>query len=91
MEPEPDAVAVLRRWEDAGGLWRVLARQGSGVTVGLFRCDGGEEIDRLVADDPRLSDFLAGRSTRDEPPCSGPPAAGPGPGPGRPGPPGAAP
>jgi hypothetical protein len=68
MEPEPDAVAVLRRWEDAGGLWRVLARQGSGVTVGLFRCDGGEEIDRLVADDPRLSDFLAGRSTSEEPP-----------------------
>ena len=68
MDPDPDAVAVLRRWEDAGGLWRVLARQGSGVTVGLFRCDGGEEIDRLVVDAPRLTEFLAGRSSSEESP-----------------------
>jgi hypothetical protein len=66
MEPDPDAVAVLRRWEDAGGLWRVLARQGSAVTVGLYRCDGGEETDRLVADDPRLTEFLGGRSSSED-------------------------
>jgi len=68
MDPDPDALAVLRRWEDAGGLWRVLARQGRAVTVGLYRCDGGEEIDRLVADDPRLARFLAGRSSSEDAP-----------------------
>ena len=68
MEPDPDVVAALRRWEDAGGLWRVLARGAGGVTVGLYRCDGGEETDRFVADDPRLEQFLAGRtSSEDEP------------------------
>ena len=66
MELDPDAVAALRRWEDAGGLWRVLARQGSAVTIGLYRCDGGEEIDRLVGDDPRLAAFLSGRSSSED-------------------------
>ena len=43
-----------------------------GAPVGdrrLYRCDGGEETDRFVADDPRLEQFLAGRtSNEDEPP-----------------------
>jgi hypothetical protein len=69
MESDRDVVARLRRWEDAGGLWRVLARGAGGVTVGLYRCDGGEETDRFVADDPQLEQFLAGRtSSEDEPP-----------------------
>jgi hypothetical protein len=68
MKTDPDAVAMLRRWEDAGGLWRVLARQGSAVTVGLYRCDGGEETDRIVADHPRLTEFLGGRSSSEEAP-----------------------
>jgi hypothetical protein len=55
MEPGTDFVALLRRWEDAGGLWRVLGRAGGSVTVGLYRCDGGEETDRFVAPDPRLT------------------------------------
>ena len=63
MEPGPDFVALLRRWEDAGGLWRVLDRAGSSVTVGLYRCDGGEETDRFAATDPRLAEFLAGRTS----------------------------
>lgn len=68
MEREPDVVAMLRRWEDAGGLWRVLDRGVGGVTVGLYRCDGGEETDRFVADDPRLTEFLAGRTSSEEQP-----------------------
>jgi uncharacterized protein len=68
MEPDPDAATVLRRWEDAGGVWRVLGRTRSAVTVGLYRCDGGEEIDRLVADDPRLTQFLAGRLSSEDAP-----------------------
>jgi uncharacterized protein len=66
MEHGPDLVAVLRRWEDAGGLWRVLGRNRQAVTLGLYRCDDGEEIDRFVATDPRVDQFLAGRTTSQE-------------------------
>ena len=41
-----------------------------GVTVGLYRCDGGEETDRFVADDPRLEQFLAGRTSSEDQPRS---------------------
>ena len=63
MEPGPDFVDVLRRWEDAGGVWRVLSRDREAVTVGLYRCDDGEEADRFVASDPELAQFLAGRTS----------------------------
>jgi uncharacterized protein len=63
MEPGPDFVAQLRRWEDAGGVWRVLGRDRDAVTVGLYRCDDGEEADRFVATDPRVAEFLAGRTS----------------------------
>ena len=66
MEPDTDAEAVLRRWEEAGGLWRVLARDAATVTVGLYRCDGGEEVDRIVTDERPLTHFLAGRSSSEE-------------------------
>jgi len=66
MEPDTDAAAVLRRWEEAGGLWRVLARDAAAVTVGLYRCDGGEEGDRIVTDERPLTHFLAGRSSSEE-------------------------
>jgi uncharacterized protein len=59
----PDFVAQLRRWEDAGGVWRVLGRDRDAVTVGLYRCDDGEEADRFVATDPRVAEFLAGRTS----------------------------
>jgi hypothetical protein len=63
MEPAPDFVAKLRRWEDAGGVWRVLGQDRDAVTVGLYRCDDGEEADRFVATDPRIAEFLAGRTS----------------------------
>jgi uncharacterized protein len=63
MEPGTDFVAKLRRWEDAGGVWRVLGQDHDAVTVGLYRCDGGEEADRFVATDPRVAEFLAGRTS----------------------------
>jgi uncharacterized protein len=59
----PDFVAQLRRWEDAGGVWRVLSRDRDAVTVGLYRCDDGEEADRFVATDQRVAEFLAGRTS----------------------------
>jgi uncharacterized protein len=72
MERDPDFVALLRRWEDAGGLWRVLGQGVGGVTIGLYRCDGGEESDRFTANDPRLATFLAGRTSSDDRPPSRP-------------------
>src|SRR5216117_3674237 len=60
MEPERDFVAVLRRWEDAGGVWRVLGQDRDAMTVGLYRCDNGEDADRFVATDPRVIEFVAG-------------------------------
>ena len=60
-----DPVAVLRRWQDAGARWAVIARHTGSVTVGLYRCDGGEEVDRLTSDDARLLDFLADRDSSD--------------------------
>jgi len=59
-EPE-DPVAVLRRWEAAGAPWRVLGQDGGRLTIGLFSCDGGEEMSRLTSGDPGLVAYVAGR------------------------------
>jgi hypothetical protein len=61
-----DPVAVLSRWEAAGAVWRVLARDGDAVTVALCQCDGGEEVGRLTSADPRLTHYLAGRTRSDD-------------------------
>jgi uncharacterized protein len=66
MQPERDFVAALRRWEDAGGVWRVLGQDREAITVGLYRCDDGEEADRFVASDPQLAEFLAGRTSSED-------------------------
>ena len=63
MESDVEVVTTLRRWEDAGGLWRVLTRDAGSITVGLYRCDGGEEVDRIVTAEPALTEFLAGRDS----------------------------
>ena len=66
MTSPADAVAVLRRWEEAGGLWRVIGRDQGTATIALYRCDGGEEVDRFVSADTRLTEFLGGRTTSQE-------------------------
>jgi hypothetical protein len=68
MDFGQDFVALLRRWEDAGGVWRVLGRDLGALTVALYRCDAGEETDRFTAADPQLADFLAGRTSSEEEP-----------------------
>lgn len=65
---DPDDVTRLRRWEDAGGTWRVIARRPDGVIVALCRCDGGEEADRFGSADPRVLDYLAGRDSSEDVP-----------------------
>ena len=66
MTGDSDDVAVLRRWEEAGGIWRVIGQDRDAATVALYRCDGGEEVDRLVSSDTRLAAFLGGRTTSQE-------------------------
>ena len=61
-----DPIAVLSRWEAAGALWRVVARDGDAVTIALCQCDGGEEVGRLSSTDPRLDGYLAGRTRSDD-------------------------
>ena len=60
-------VEVLRRWEERGAVWRVLGRTPSGLAVALLTCDGGEEVDRLVSDDPALADYVRRSSGGDRP------------------------
>ncbi len=59
-------LARLRRWEDAGGSWRIVARHSDGVIVSLCRCDGGEEADRFVTDAIDLRAYVAGRDSSEE-------------------------
>jgi hypothetical protein len=56
-----DRAAELLRWQDSSAVWEVLARSGGSVTIGLLRCDGGEEVDRFSSDDPRLLAFIGDR------------------------------
>ncbi|WP_280494125.1 hypothetical protein [Nocardia asiatica] len=61
-----DPVAVLRRWTDAGGVWRVTARRPDSVTVALYQCTGGEEVDRLTFADPELLRYLGDRTSSED-------------------------
>jgi hypothetical protein len=63
---DSDRVAELRRWQDAGAVWSILARRDDRVTVALMRCDGGEEVDRFTSDDPRLLEFIGERFSSTE-------------------------
>ena len=55
---DEDPVETLRRWEEFGAVWEVVGRTDTETVVSLRRCDGGEEVDRLVSGDPRLLAFL---------------------------------
>ncbi|MGV0837231.1 hypothetical protein [Mycolicibacterium thermoresistibile] len=61
-----DWVAELQRWEDSGAHWRVLFRAGDTVTVGLFTCDGGEEVDHFTSGDAALLRHIGDRSSSEE-------------------------
>ena len=63
--PDPNQsteVAALQRWQDSGGVWRVLGRRGAHLIIGLFECTGGDEVDRIASADPALRAFVGGRS-----------------------------
>lgn len=63
---DDDPVAVLRRWAGAGAVWRVVGSHDGAVTVGLYQCDGGEEVDRISSTDPRLLHYLKGRTSSED-------------------------
>ena len=61
-----DLVEELRRWEDAGAHWQVIARTANQLTIALLRCDGGEEVERLVSTDPAVLAFVGSRDRSDD-------------------------
>ena len=62
---ETEHVARIRRWEAAGGVWRVLGGGDGEVTVGLYTCDAGEEMDRFTSEDQQLLAVVAERTASD--------------------------
>jgi hypothetical protein len=58
QEQPEDPVTALRRWEAFGGTWQVAARSPDVVAVSLLRCDGGEEVSRIVSGDPALLAYV---------------------------------
>ena len=56
-----DHVEELRRWEDSGAHWQVVARSGDRLTIALLRCDGGEEVDRFTSADAALLAYVGSR------------------------------
>ena len=60
---QADDLETLRRWELAGGTWYVSSSAEDLVAVSLCRCDGGEEVQRLVSRDPALLAYVASRAS----------------------------
>ncbi|BDT99585.1 MULTISPECIES: hypothetical protein [Nocardia] len=61
-----DPVAVLRRWADSGGIWRVAGRRSGSVTIAFYQCTGGEEVDRLTSSDTELLRYLGERDSSED-------------------------
>jgi hypothetical protein len=57
------ALAVLQRWEDAGGHWVVVHRAPGRIVLSLQRCDGGEEVQRLSASDLEVMAYVGARTS----------------------------
>jgi len=52
--PASDDLIQLRRWEDAGATWRPIHVRPGSAAIALCRCDGGEEVERLISSAPDL-------------------------------------
>ena len=55
-----DAARDLERWLASGGEGRVLSEAGDGLVVGLFTCDGGEQMGQVVGSAADLRPLLDG-------------------------------
>jgi len=65
---------ALRRWELAGGTWRVVAESAAGLTVSLRTCATDEEMDRFTTADSAVVAYVraAGGDGEDDPDSSEP-------------------
>ena len=54
-------LAKLRRWEQAGAAWQVIARRAGVLVIALQTCDTREEVDRLTSTDPELLNYVGDR------------------------------
>jgi hypothetical protein len=61
------ALEQVRRWEDSGGVWRVLSSPGPALEIALLTCDAGEEMARVRSPDPQLRAYVDGRAGSDDP------------------------
>lgn len=59
------ALDQLRRWENAGAVWRVIARTSHTVDVALLTCSAGEEVSRLRIEDPAALAYIGDRQGSD--------------------------
>ena len=57
---------TLRRWEDHGAHWRLVALTRDRAVVELCTCHG-ESVDRLESTDPELLDLLRRRPSSESP------------------------
>lgn len=62
--PPGGLVEVLARWENSGGHWKVLSSNADWIDIGLFSCDGSEEMSRVSgARTTVLHSYLSGRTS----------------------------
>jgi hypothetical protein len=64
MTPE-SPIDTLRRWEDGGAVWRVIALGDEHVSIDLCACTG-EPVDRLDSGDPELLEFVRARAAEND-------------------------
>ena len=63
-EPPGGLVEVLQRWELSGGHWRVLRSSDTWMDIGLYSCDGAEQMSHVSgARTSVLRGYLAGRTS----------------------------
>jgi hypothetical protein len=61
-----EEVERLRRWEESGAYWEVVARTPGGLVIALLTCDLGEEVDRLRSADSELASYVGDRDRSDD-------------------------
>jgi hypothetical protein len=61
-----DPLEALRRWQDSGGTWRVVARGAGGLDIVLLTCTGDEEMGRITSADPELAAFVGARDSSED-------------------------
>ena len=49
-----ESLAILQRWENSGGTWRLVSNDCDAVVLELLTCSGGEVMGHLRSDDPTV-------------------------------------